>query len=293
MWAVASAYLIHDLLCARLKCYGPNVVLLHSGVPVWLYHLPVWGFSWCFWNASRCITYCVQVASTYKRPSVSHEELQESALCKYMARHVWVIKSMDAVTAVDHWSRCRHHLRLQLPLPLSLIHLGNSHPEWICSDRAGFWFRDGGRQVFNSAERSGSDTNAASGAGYNATQWGFSGRCCAMTDFTRRGGWSIYLPSLCSGRGGSHVCIDICNARFVQPRCGGSVPNLDCRGYGTPSLRGIPLSSRYGNVSLTTQRLRIPRRPLLLLILTNSKTWNILYDQICVRARALGRHSPI
>jgi hypothetical protein len=41
MWAVASAYLFQDLLCVRLKCYGPNVVLLDSGVPVRFYYLPV------------------------------------------------------------------------------------------------------------------------------------------------------------------------------------------------------------------------------------------------------------
>jgi hypothetical protein len=42
---VASTYLFQDLLCACLKCYGPNVVLLHSGVPILLYYQPVWGFS--------------------------------------------------------------------------------------------------------------------------------------------------------------------------------------------------------------------------------------------------------
>jgi hypothetical protein len=45
MWAVAAAYNFQDLLCAHLKCYGPNAVLLHSGVPVCLYYLHVWGFS--------------------------------------------------------------------------------------------------------------------------------------------------------------------------------------------------------------------------------------------------------
>jgi len=54
---------------------------------------------------------------------------------------------MDVATTGDHWSRCRHHLQLQLPLPLSLIHFSSSHSEWICNDRAGFWTRDGGRQV--------------------------------------------------------------------------------------------------------------------------------------------------
>ena len=87
-WAVASAYLFYDLLCACLKCNGPNVVLLHSSVPVLLYYLPLWGFSKCFCNASRCITYHLQVASTYKWPCGAHVELRESAGCKFMARHV-------------------------------------------------------------------------------------------------------------------------------------------------------------------------------------------------------------
>jgi len=45
MWEVASAYHFQDLLCACLKCYGPNDVLLRSSVPVLLYYLPVWAFS--------------------------------------------------------------------------------------------------------------------------------------------------------------------------------------------------------------------------------------------------------
>jgi len=39
----------------------------------------------------------------------------------------------------------------------------------MCNDRAGFCIRDGGRQVFETAKRSGSDSNAECGAGYNAT----------------------------------------------------------------------------------------------------------------------------
>jgi len=35
-------------------------------------------------------------------------------------------------------------VRLQLPLPLSLILFGNSRSEWICNDRMGFSIRDGG-----------------------------------------------------------------------------------------------------------------------------------------------------
>jgi len=45
MWAIVSTYLSQDLRCVCLKCYGPNVLLLHSSVPVLLYYLPVWGFS--------------------------------------------------------------------------------------------------------------------------------------------------------------------------------------------------------------------------------------------------------
>jgi len=63
---------------------------------------------------------------------------------------------MDAVTAGDLWWRCRHHLRLQLPLPLSLIPFCSLGLQWIWNDRAGFWNRDTGRQVFQTAERSGS-----------------------------------------------------------------------------------------------------------------------------------------
>jgi len=82
------------------------------------------------------------------------------------------------------------------------------------------------------------------------------------------------------------VLSDICNARIVQQRLGGGVLTLDCRGYGTPSLRGIPLASRHGNASLSRWKLRIPRRPTLLLILTISKTSNISYDRSRVRMRA-------
>jgi len=86
---------------------------------------------------------------------------------------------------------------------------------------------------------------------------------------------------------------DICNARIVQPRSGGGVLTMNCRGYGTPSLRGIPLASRYGNASHSRRKLRIPRRPTLLLIPTISKTSNIPYDQSRVTVSAFGRHSPI
>jgi len=200
---------------------------------------------------------------------------------------------MDAATAGDHWSRCRHLLRWRLPLPRSGIRFGSSRLEWICNDHAGFCIRDGGRQVLKSAERSGSDSNSGYGAGYNATQWGPSRCWCPTTACTRRGGWSIYWPSLCSGRGGSHGLSDICKARIVQQRWGGGVLALDCRGYRTPSLRGIPLASQYRNASLSRRKLRIPQRPTLLLILTISKTSNILYDWSCNRVSALGWHNPI
>jgi len=64
-----------------------------------------------------------------------------------------------AMTAGDHRERCRHRLRLQYPLPLSLIPLCSSRPQWICNDCAGFWIGDGGRQVCKTAERSGSLNN--------------------------------------------------------------------------------------------------------------------------------------
>jgi len=199
---------------------------------------------------------------------------------------------MDAVTAWDHWSRCSHRLWLQLPMPLSLIHCCSSRSQWICNDRAGFWIRDVGRQVFKTAERSGSASHARCRAGYNATHgvclWG-SSRCWCI----RRGGWSFYWPWLCSRRGGSDVSSDICIARIIQWRWGGGVLTLDCRGYGTPSLRGIPVASWYVNVSLCRGKLKISWWPTLLLILTMRKTLNILYDRRGVRVRALMRHHPI
>jgi len=200
---------------------------------------------------------------------------------------------MDAATAGDHWSRGRHRLRLQLALPLSRNLFGSSRSEWIRNDRAGFWIRDEGRQCFKTAERSGSDSNAGFGAGYNAMPWGSSGCRCATTACTWRGGWSIYWPSLWSGWGGTHALSDICNARIVQWRWAGGVLTLDCRGYGTPSLRGIPPASLYGNASLSRRKLTIPQRPTVLLILTISKSLNFSYDRSRVRVWALGRHSPI
>jgi hypothetical protein len=68
---------------------------------------------------------------------------------------------------------------------------------------------------------------------------------------------------------------------------------MDCRGFGITSLRGIPRASRYGNSSLSSRKLRIPRRPTLLLILMISKASNISYDWSHVKVRGLERHSPI
>jgi len=297
MWAVASAYLFQDLLWVCLKCYWPNVVLLHCGVPVRLYYLPVWSFSWYLRNASRCTTYSLQVACTHKQLSVPHVELQEPARWKYKTGHVGVSKSMNAATSADHWSRWRHRLRLQLPLPLSLIPFCSSRSQRICNDRMGFWIRDGGRQVFKTAESCGSSSNAGCGAGYDATPCvcvcGSAGCWCVTSACTWCGGWSNYWPSLCSGRGGSHALSDICNTTILQLRWRGGVLTLDCRSYGTPSLRGIPLASRYGNASLSRGKLSIPRRPPHLLILMIRKTLNISYDRRHDRVSALGRHHPI
>jgi len=93
------------------------------------------------------MTYNRQVACTYKQPSVPHVVLQEATHFRYKMRHIWVTKSMDAATAGDHWSRCRHRLQLKLPLPLSLIPFGSSHSQWICNDCTCLWIRDGDRQV--------------------------------------------------------------------------------------------------------------------------------------------------
>jgi len=53
------------------------------------------------------------------------------------------------------------------------------------------------------------------------------------------------------------------------------------------------LASRYGNASPSRGNVRIPQRPMLLLILTISKTSNISYDRSRARVRSLGRHIPI
>jgi hypothetical protein len=68
---------------------------------------------------------------------------------------------------------------------------------------------------------------------------------------------------------------------------------LDCRGYGTPSVRGIPLTSRYRNVSLSRGKSRTAQRPTHLLFLTISKTSNIWYNWRDDSVRALARPHPI
>jgi len=78
---------------------------------------------------------------------------------------------MDAAAAGDDCSRCSHRLQLQWPLPVSLIPFCSLRLQWTCDNRAGFWIRDGGRQGFITAERSGSASNDGCGAGYNATLW--------------------------------------------------------------------------------------------------------------------------
>jgi len=58
-------------------------------------------------------------------------------------------------------------------------------------------------------------------------------------------------------------------------------------------MRGIPRASQYGDASPSRGKLRIPRRPMLLLIPTISKTSNISYGRQCDGVKALGRHRPI
>jgi len=155
---------------------------------------------------------------------------------------------MDAATAGDEWSRCRHHLWLQLLLPLSLIPFYSLCLRWIWNDRAAFSIIDGGRQVFETAERSGSAANGGCEAGYNATHWvclwGYFWCWCPMTASTQGGGGSSYWPSLYSGCGESYTLSDICNKTINQRRWGRGVLNLICRGDGTASLRAIPLAGQ-------------------------------------------------
>jgi len=194
---------------------------------------------------------------------------------------------MAAVTAGHYWLRCRHCLRLQLPLPLSLIPCCCSRLQWICNDHARFWIRDEGRQVCYTAWMSGSDSNAGCTAGYNVTlwlcMWGPSEFWCDTTGCTQGGGLGIHWPLLCSGRCGSHGLSEIWKTRIVQRRWGAGVLGLYRRDYGTPSLRGIPLASRYGNASLRRWKWKIPWSHTRWLILMVSKPSNILYDRSRVR----------
>jgi len=200
---------------------------------------------------------------------------------------------MDTAIAGDHWSKRRHRLWTLLPLPLSLILFGCLHSPWICNVRAGFWIRDGARQVFKAAENSGCDSNAGCRPGYNTTGWGFYRCWCATTTCTGRGCWWLYWLSLSSARVESHELTDISNTRSVQRRWGGGVLTLDCIGYRTPSLRGIPPASRHRSASLNRHKLRIPQRPTLGLILTISLAANISYDRSRVGVRGCVRHIPI
>jgi len=117
--------------------------------------------------------------------------------------------------------------------------------------------------------------------------WGSSRFWC-----TWHGGQSIHWPSLGRGLDGSHVLRDLCNTRSVQWGWGGGVLTLDCRGYGTAVLRGIPFASWYGNTSHSMGKLITPWRPTLVLILTITKTSNSSYDWSRLRVKTLGRHYP-
>jgi len=68
------------------------------------------------------------------------------------------------------------------------------------------------------------------------------------------------------------------NARNIQQWWGVVDVALDCRRYGTPSLRGIPLASQYWSTSLSWGKLRTPQRPTLGLILTIDKTVIVARD---------------
>jgi len=114
-----------------------------------------------------------------------------------------------------------------------------------------------------------------------------------MTACNRHDGWGIYWPWQCSRWGGSQALSDICKVWFFQWRLGGGFLTFDCRGYGTPCLSGISLSSPHGHVSFSRRKLRFYSRATELLILTISIGSNIWYDRSRVEGRALGRHSPI
>ena len=68
---------------------------------------------------------------------------------------------------------------------------------------------------------------------------------------------------------------------------------MECIGYGTPSLRGIPLASRYRKASHCRGMVNIPRRPTLLLILKIIKSSDMHYHRSHVLATAFGMHCAI
>jgi len=196
MWAIALAYLFQDLLFMCLKCYGPNVVLLHSSVSELLYYLTVWGFNWCIRNALHCITYILHHICTNKRLSIVDVEPQKSAHCKFRMHLIWVTKYLVPLTVGDHWRWCRHCLPFRMPLPLSLNPFCSLHLQWGCNDHMGFWIRDGSRQTFKPAKSIGSASNAGCGSGSNTTWWvslwGHTKCWCAMTAPIWNDGWSMY-----------------------------------------------------------------------------------------------------
>jgi len=110
---------------------------------------------------------------------------------------------------------------------------------------------------------------------------------------TRHGGWCNYWPSRCSRSAACDELSDMCNTRIVQRRYGSGVVTMQCRGYRTPSISGIPLACRYGNASLSRRKLIIPWMPTLLFIQAFRNTSNISHNWSSVRTRALGKHIPI
>jgi hypothetical protein len=116
---------------------------------------------------------------------------------------------------------------------------------------------------------------------------------CATTTSTQRDSSSLYWSSLGSQQGEGHVLSDMCNTRYVQRIQGNGILTLDWRGYRTPSLRWIPLGSRYGNRSLSRGLLRSSPRHGLGLFLMMGHTSNISYDLSGIGVRASGTHSQL
>jgi len=154
-------------------------------------------------------------------------------------RQVWVTKSIDAVTAGGHRSRCWERLCLQWPLPQSMSLFCTWLSQWICNDCADFWIRDGGRQVVMATVRSECDSNDGCGAGYTTTHWlclwGAAGCWCVTPSCTWRCGERNYQPTRCSRNSGRLRWIDIRHTRIVQRRWRGGVLTLNCTGNGTLS----------------------------------------------------------